>query len=215
MSTPLENIHIQADYRESPSGIPSLLVTKGIQVTVTPLKTGDYIINGRIAIERKTGEDFIQSLISERLFRQCAKLASSGYRPILLLEGSPFQTVHQIDRKAVKGALLSVIASWQIPVIYSKNKDDSTEQLVLLAKQDRRQALLVKSSGYKSKRIKTQRMRFLQGLPGTGPVMASRLLNHFGSIEKIAQASLKELLEIEGIGKRTAIRIRSFLSEEQ
>lgn len=208
-------LKIVADHREEPSGIPGLLLQRGMDVQVVQLKTGDYVINEEIIIERKSADDFIQSLVSQRLFTQCSKLAKSILRPFLLLEGNPFQTAHQIDRQAVKGALLSVIASWQIPMIYSKNREDSVNILCMLGNHALKQSQWVRNNGYKSKRLKNQRLRFLQGLPNTGPVMADRLYTHFGSIAAIVNADVNELLLVEGIGKKTATRIRTFLSGDK
>ncbi|MFH1369681.1 MAG: DNA-processing protein DprA [Planctomycetota bacterium] len=47
----------------------------------------------------------------------------------------------------------------------------------------------------------------LSAADGVGPVIFSRLLNHFGSPEKALGASVSELTKIEGIGSHTAERI--------
>jgi len=205
-------IIISADYREKPSGIPDLLIQSGAAVNFIQLKVGDYVINDEIVVERKSAEDFIQSLVSGRLFIQCANLSRTCLRPLLLLEGNPYQTAHKIDRQAIKGALLSIVTAWQVPVIYSKNHEDSAAMILMLTKQTLQQSHLVKFSSYKPKRIKNHRLRFLQGLPKTGTVTASRLLEHFGSIEAVVNADIKALQGINGIGKVVAEKIREFLS---
>lgn len=53
----------------------------------------------------------------------------------------------------------------------------------------------------------------LEGIPGLGPDRSERLLDRFGSIERIARASESELREIAGIGRATAERIRWIVSE--
>jgi ERCC4-type nuclease len=52
------------------------------------LPTGDYLIDDRVLVERKTHADFVASLIDGRLFPQVACLARSEYRSLMLLEGS-------------------------------------------------------------------------------------------------------------------------------
>jgi len=203
---------IIADYRESPSGIPALLTQYGAEVTVAQLKTGDYTINNEIAVERKSAEDFIHSLVSGRLFTQCARLRKTTLRPLLLLEGNPYQTRHQIDHRAVRGALLSISVSWYIPVIYSKNQKDSAGLLLMLANQAQTKNHVLLYTAYKPKRLKNHHLRFLQGLPNTGAVMANRLYEYFGSIEAIVNADVKTLQEVEGVGKKTAEKIRAFVS---
>lgn len=204
---------ILADFREKPSGIPRLLSGEGINVCLTTLKTGDYLINNKLLIERKSAEDFIQSLVSGRLFNQCARLAKAVHPSFLLLEGDPYQTAHQIADQAIKGALLSVMASWRIPVVYTKDAGDSAYQMIMLGYQAMQRDEFVRSYGYKPKRIKAHRLRFLQGLPQTGPVRAKRLYDHFGSIEAIVRASENELQQVEGIGAKAAKSIREFVLE--
>ena len=203
---------IEADYREKLSGIPELLRETGAEVNLCQLKTGDYIINNEMIVERKSADDFVQSLISTHLFIQCSRMRKTGLRPFLLLEGNPFNTSHQIDRQAVKGALLSVIASWQIPVIYSKDQQDSASQMVLLAKQELQRGEWVNWNSHKPKKLKNHRLRFLQGLPCTGPVTAGRLYEYFGSIEAVMEADINELQKVEGIGKKSAEKIKQFIS---
>ena len=47
-------------------------------------------------------------------------------------------------------------------------------------------------------------------IPGIGPARRKILLKYFGSVEKIKQASLEELLRIEGISQRVAENIYSY-----
>lgn len=124
---------ITADYREQASGIPTLLAEKGIYIQLSRLDTGDYILNNELVIERKSAVDFIQSLVSGRLFNQCSRMVRLGMQPLILLEGNLYETDHRIDPKALKGALLAVSASWRIPVIHSKDKVDTAELLYMLS----------------------------------------------------------------------------------
>lgn len=203
---------IITDYREKHSGIPGMLLQKGANVRINNLKTGDYIINNQIVIERKSSEDFIQSLVSGRLFQQCARLRSSASRSLLLIEGDLYHTRHQISKPAVKGALLSVTASWQLAVIYSENPEDSANLIFMLGNQELQQNYILRYNSYKPKKLKNQRLRFLQGLPNIGAVMAFRMYEHFGSILAVVNADVKELQGVEGIGKKSAVKIREFLS---
>lgn len=206
-------IRIEVDYREEPSGIPAILRTqKNVGISLTTLKLGDYRMNEQLIIERKSAEDFIQSMVSNRLFAQCANLVKSGFPSFLLLEGNPYKTRHQINRMAIKGALLSVMTSWHIPVIYSADKEDTVAQLLIIGRQMLPESSLVRLSGYKPKRLKNHRLKFLQGLPNVGPKLAHRLFAHFGSIEAVVQADIKQLRQVEGIGSKGAARIREFLS---
>lgn len=202
---------IISDHRETPSGIPGLLIENGMSVTFAQLKAGDYNINNEIIIERKSADDFVLSLVSGRLFAQCEKLSKTGMRPYILLEGNPYQTAHQIDKRAVRGALISVITSWQIPVIYSENVEDSVSVLLMLCKQMQKRTHLLRFNNYKPKKISNHKLKFIQGLPKVGSVMALRLLEHFGSIKNIMTADEESLQKVDGIGNNTAKKIHEFL----
>ncbi len=54
----------------------------------------------------------------------------------------------------------------------------------------------------------------LDEIPGIGPKKKKALLKHFKSIEDLRNASLEELMEIEGIGKKFAEKIKIFLQNK-
>jgi excinuclease ABC subunit C len=54
----------------------------------------------------------------------------------------------------------------------------------------------------------------LDDVPGLGPVKKKAVLAHFGSLKKVAQASVEELTEVSGIGPLQAEQIWQFLNAE-
>jgi len=68
--------------------------------------------------------------------------------------------------------------------------------------------------GYRPKTKKGRQFYILQGLPGVGHERARRLLEKFGSVEAVMLASQNELLTVEGVGAKTANRIRWAVSEK-
>ncbi len=207
-------VPLTADNREKSSGIPALLRNRFARVQMAQLAAGDYMINDEIVIERKTKEDFVQSLLDGRLFAQCARLRKTGLVPLFIVEGNPYKTAHHIAPAAIKGALLSINLSWQIPVIKSSGKEDTANIIVMAAKQELNALYFVHKSGRKPKKRQNQQHYFLQGLPGVGPTLAHKLLGHFNTIEKIIRADTATLSEIEGIGKKKAERLFRFFREE-
>jgi len=55
----------------------------------------------------------------------------------------------------------------------------------------------------------------LTDIEGVGPVAAQALLGRFGSVEAVGKATLRELMEVPGIGPKTARAVRERLSEEE
>lgn len=207
----MKNIRIIADYREEPSGIPGLLRKKRVNVEMEALGSGDYSINGKIMVERKTKEDFVQSLITNRLFSQCQKIKKYNEYPLFIIEGDPYKTRHNISKQAVKGAILSVSVAWQIPVLFTESKEETVDVLIMAGHQTELAKVPIVRSGYKPKRIRNRKLWFVQGLPEVGPLLAIRLLEKHNSIERVINLSRDELIQIKGIGKRKAGQIYEFV----
>jgi DNA excision repair protein ERCC-4 len=68
--------------------------------------------------------------------------------------------------------------------------------------------------GYRPKRLKSKQLYLLQGPPQVGPMLAKRLIEHFRSVSNIINASTEELMEVEGIGRVSAEKIRRVLDAE-
>jgi ERCC4-type nuclease len=67
--------------------------------------------------------------------------------------------------------------------------------------------------GYRPKGKRKVQERILQGVPGVGPARAARLLDTFGTVEKVLLASIDNLAEVQGIGRQTAEKMRWAVSE--
>jgi len=207
----VKNIVIICDYREERCGIPRSLLKQGVDVRMETLIAGDYIVNDRIVVERKTKGDFVSSLIGNRLFAQCQRLKKTSYSPIFVIEGNPYKSGHKISNEAVKGALLSISVSWQIPIVFSHNTEDTAKILIAAASQLVREGSFIRRKGNKPKAIMKKRLYLLQGLPMVGVTIANKLLERFGSIERVVLASVDELMEVDGIGKGKALKIKEFI----
>jgi excinuclease ABC subunit C len=66
-------------------------------------------------------------------------------------------------------------------------------------------------TAHRKKRDKTGVASRLDTIPGVGPTRRKALLNHFGSVQKIREATSEELLEVPGIHPRLAEAIKSHL----
>lgn len=105
-----QTVHIVVDDREQASGIPAALATRGdAAVQVARLSVGDYCVEHRVLVERKTAADFAASLIDGRLFRQAAALAAAPQRAAPVLEGGQADWQGTgVRREAFQGALITV-----------------------------------------------------------------------------------------------------------
>jgi DNA excision repair protein ERCC-4 len=208
---------LRIDYREKASGLIDLLQEmEDLVLEIGQIAYGDYIINEAITIERKTARDFLISIIDGRLFNQLSNLKKHCSHPLLLIEGNPYKTDLDFDPLAIQGALLSTQAIWYIPVIFSHSKEKTRDIFLMLGRQEESNRDVVPlRGGYRPKRLKSRQLYLLQGLPQVGPTLAKRLLEHFGSVAKIVNATIDDLTGVEGIGPVSAKAIRVVLDEEQ
>lgn len=95
--------------------------------------------------------------------------------------------------------------------LYSLTKDQLL-QLPLFAEKKADQLM---ASLQASKRRGLARVLVALGIRDVGPPTARLLAQEFGSIERIARASIEELTAIEGIGPIVAQRIRDFFDSER
>ncbi|HDM67310.1 MAG TPA: Hef nuclease, partial [Thermoplasmatales archaeon] len=200
-------VTIIVDHRENRSSVTRLLSSQGVNLKIEQLPVGDYILSTRIAVERKQVDDYLNSLIQGVLFQQIQKLRDSYSRPFLVIEGEDlFSSGRKINRNAILGSIVAIIVDYGIPVFFTRNPRETADFLFLVARreQEERQkevALRVKKP---SMSLREQQRFIVEGLPNISAVLAERLLEHFGSIRNIINASEEELQEVQGIGPLTA-----------
>ena len=180
-------------------------------VQLDRLPVGDYSIDDRVIVERKTYADFATSLIDGRLFPQAAALARCPHRPVILLEGPTPPCLPNVHPHALKGAVISLAVMWRLPVLYARDPADSLRVLRDLAHQANLAGGYLKRYDRKPKRLATRKLHLLQGLPGVGPELAHRLLEQFGSIERVITAPEDALMQVRGVGPKKAARIRQLV----
>jgi ERCC4-type nuclease len=210
-------IHIIADDRERKSEvIESLVQIEDVVVSIQRLTMGDYQIDNRLIVERKTIKDFAVSIIDGRLFKQMVRLANSKFEGVLILEGTVNDTVEiGMTREAMQGALITVSLILGIPVLRSKDPSETAKLMVYVGRQIESIALGgLQRHGYRPKNKGKRQLFILQGLPGVGPERADRLLDTFGSVEAVISTGSDELQAVDGIGKKVADKIRWAVSEE-
>jgi ERCC4-type nuclease len=184
------------------------------EIVVGSLACGDYLINSRILAERKTARDLLLSLIDLRLFRQIRRLKDTAFKTVLIVEGDPFRTDLDFTPEAVKGALLSCQVVWQLPVLFTRSTGETAEILLAMGRQDLKyRDVVLLRGGYRPRRLRTRQLYLLQGLPRVGPVMAKRLLEHFGSLAEMLNSPARELAAVRGIGPKRTLLIRGVLND--
>ncbi|MBI4894999.1 MAG: hypothetical protein HY831_00765 [Candidatus Aenigmarchaeota archaeon] len=218
----MDKIVIYADHRENGTRIPDLLKNKSdskisVDVIQKQLGVADFLLSERVAVERKTVEDFLQSIVDGRLFKQASNLKRSYKKPLLIIEGEDdIFSSRNIHPNAICGAMASISIDSCIPIIWTKNQKETANFLYTIAK--REQTELEKSVRIREKirlLTKNQRQEYIvSGLPKISTVLARRLLEYFKTPENIFKASEEELVKVDGIGKDRAKIIRKSLTRK-
>jgi ERCC4-related helicase len=201
-----DGIEVVADDREN--SVAKELSRKDIRVDKERLDVADFLVSDRTAVERKRTDDFVDSIIDNRLFEQLQEL-SQFQNPVIIIEGENLYTHRDIDPKAIRGALSSLALDYQIPVIWTDDEKDTVETLRALARREQEEEdREVQVRGTKSGMTDEETLEFIvAGIPDVNTKIAERLLEEFGTVRKIFKASPSELEEVEGVGEKTAEKI--------
>ncbi|UZE93756.1 MAG: hypothetical protein IB618_03235 [Candidatus Pacearchaeota archaeon] len=187
------------DKREKNSMVLSELIERKQQIKLQQLKVADYII-GNIGIERKTISDFISSMLNKRLLRQLEELKQYPQQA-LIIEGTddfPLYEFGKVNPNAIRGMMLSIMLDFQIPIILTKNYEDTAGFLILLEKKQKKKpkeiSLIIKKKAYN---LAEQQQFILEAFPGIGPATAKKLLRKFKTIKKVINAKEKDLEKVK------------------
>ncbi len=204
-STSIPKEKIIADYREKNCLVASELINLGLEIEFKELKVADYLVKD-IAIERKTVSDFIVSMINRRLLNQLEELQQYENK-LLIIEGIEEQELYSEDNSSgvnansVRGFLLSILLKHKIPIIFTKDSEDTAKFISVLSKRKEKELPL---NATKKTLNKKERLQFiLEGFPGIGPKTARKLLEKFKTLKNIINASEEELREV--IGKKSEV----------
>jgi len=188
------------DYREKNSLVASYLIKEGLEIEFKELKIGDYVVKD-VIIERKTVSDFISSMMNQRLLKQIEEIKQYENK-LIIIEGISEKELYNdenysINPNAIRGFLLSITLKHKIPLIFSKNSEDTAKFITILSKKKDKEINL---NAKKKTLNKREQLQFIiEGFPGVGPKKAKALLERFGSIQNIILAPTEELEKILGI----------------
>jgi Fanconi anemia group M protein len=145
-------------------------------------------------------------MINKRLINQLKELQQYPKR-LLIIEGLDEQELYaernisSLHPNAIRGFLLSILLSYNVPIIFSKDYKDTAQFILLLAKRKARPASLNVNKRFLDN---NERLQFiLEGFPGIGPQTAKKILNKYKSLKNIANVEEEELKKL--IGKKAEI----------
>lgn len=219
---PTQKITLQVDFREKTSGIIEALnpYEDQFHVETLRLKTGDYLLNDQILIERKRLPDFIESIKTGRLFQQTYRMVHSDYHPFIILEGNRKEVRNsQMTREAIQGTLIHLTVFLGIPIIRSANIEETAQLLRFTALQLYEgnrpgvHASIVKYPRFRLNKNQKLALKILTNFPGIGPEKGHSILSAFRNLKDIFNAPTEQLESINGIGPRLAENIYGLINK--
>jgi ERCC4-type nuclease len=203
-------MRIVADIHERSSGVPGELRRLELLVDEGHLAAGDYTVKGYAVIERKTTRGLHLSVQDGRFWGQMGKVRRADGRPYLLVEGRSVYDGPLAD-EAIRGLVLAV-SDLGITVVRTLDPGDSARWIrrIVIRQGSRRSvnrppyAQRVKRSDHES-----PAERALAAAPGISTVTARNLLERFGCLMHVLQASPGELMTVAGVGSSKAQAIRA------
>jgi ERCC4-type nuclease len=202
----LKKEKIIIDYREKNCMVFSELVKNNLDIEFKELKIGDYIVKD-IVIERKTVNDFISSMMNGRLRHQLQEIQQYPNK-LLIIEGIDEQELYTNSQKkigvnsnAIRGFLLSILLNYKVPLIFTKNSEDTAKFITILSRKKKKELPL---NVMKKTLNKKEQLQFIiESFPGIGPKTSRKLLKEFKTIKNIINSSEQELKKV--LGKKSEI----------
>jgi len=204
--------HKRVDHREHWTMI-SYLSELGFEVVQLPTGEGD-IASNRVKIERKE-DDLLPSLFDDRRLRQLGAMREEAEFSYLVVTKSYEQIRNGarergVSDKILLGFIASLCATGYPPIFIGDRHDASNLIHRIIEKiEDDRPRLYVARP--KSPDPIEYRNVIVEALPKIGSKIRRRITNVFPSIHDLANASIEDLTEIEGVGEATAKRIHEIM----
>jgi Fanconi anemia group M protein len=200
-------VRIAVDKREA--GFAELFKSLGAEVEEATLPVADFICSERVAVERKTRDDFEKSVMDMRLFEQLKRLKESYPRVVVVVEGEGNSGM--LSKESLMGAYSSVLADFGASVFFTRSPEKTAELVFYISKHEQlaeKKPMRI-TGARKGLTIAQNQKAIVEMLPMVGPKIADSLLEHFGSVWNVFNASEEELLKVEKLGEKRARAIRN------
>lgn len=213
--SPEQVVSVLADHREKNNRIVKELIDAGVSVKTAQLTTADYVVSGKVGVELKKVPDFVASIIDGRILDQVRDLKNSFQKAVLIIEGEEdIYSVRNVHANAIRGMLASIVLDFHVPVLYTKNPQDTAALLAVMAKREQGKEIDFALHSLKPKSVREQQEFIVAAFPNIGTQTAKTLLEHFGSIKNLVNATEAQLTELKGIGDKTAQQLVKMFEEE-
>jgi ERCC4-type nuclease len=198
------------------------------------LEIGDYIFDD-VCFEAKSTFDFLQSVMSKRLWNQIDNMDRAYMNNIVIVHGSmesaiskyvenvrkPFQTntanLHRVARNKFYGAFGKIILDLDCNIIWTPSEKVAAKLIAVVCKMKPIDREVYIPRIIKKRKITTTDLRIdiLTTIKGVSEKKAKILIEQYGSIMEIGETSPEEIQKLDGFGAVLAERIQNVLNSEE
>ena len=196
----------------------SLLASMGVGVLPIAEDEGNvdrYVLSKRLAVERRTGGGLIAGIMDKTLFTSAIYLREHFELAVLIVEGEVNYEYTGFDPQAIRGAMSAMMLQYGLSVLSTRNDVETAALIAMMARQEQigipEISLIPKR---KAADLPDLQRRVVEMLPGCGQVCAREMLQHFGSVRRIVNATAEEFRELRGIGAKKAKEMHRVLNAE-
>jgi len=192
---PENKIVIVSDFREKE--VIENLKKLGAIVNEQPLEVGDFICSENAAVERKTYDDFISSVIDGRVFEQAENLKKNFKKPIIIIEG---YSNREFNDNAFKAAVASLLVDYGVSLLNTRDEYETAKNIFWIAKKEQSEGRIGVSIrvGKKPKNEKELIEFVFSSLPGISVKTARKIMENFNSPKDFFMSSERQMVKILG-----------------
>ncbi len=166
-----------------------------------------------ICIERKKPADFASSCVSGRMYNQAINLRNACTQSVIVITGSyddikNNKYIKNFSKKKWNSHILSLILRYGVPIVFADNDNKFWDKCAEIERIGYKETPLARREVKKSS--DNVYVDMLCAIPSIGEKRAISLLNAFDFTD-IFFLDVKDLMKIQGIGKKRAKEIKRWM----
>lgn len=211
-----ESVFLEIDDREDDRLVSLLMPVHNLHVIRTRLDVADFVArcdNKTLLIERKTSDDLTASLLDNRMTDQVRRMNETGYPSCFIIEGG-ITGSRRIPLPKLVSIQTRLTFGYNMPVLETLDIVHTARVIVTAI----RNCFFENNNEIGFKPAKPtcfgpmeRAISMLTTVPGVSSARAAMLIEHFGSLAGISQATAKEIAQIKGVGPKTAAQLYEVL----
>ncbi|EMP29321.1 Fanconi anemia group M protein [Chelonia mydas] len=207
---------ILVDSREISSGseiISSLKAVHGVKVQVCSLGGCDYIVSNRMAVERRTQSELLNSMNRNKVTQRIQHLQSMFERICVIVEKDRIkagETSRLFQRTKYYDAMLSALIRAGIRILFSSCQEESAHLLKDLALVEQRKNVAIHVPTEVTG-AKQEALRFYLSIPNISYVAALNMCHGFDSVKKMANSCPKDIATCAQVSQQKAEEIYRYI----